>query len=252
MSKPVVEELSILAHADRSIAQAKTIEEIKSIRDRAEAARHYAKSAALGLHVQNLAAEFKLRAERKAGELLAQLSLHGGNRKSNSHHEILKLADLGIDRNKSARWQLAASIPDSIFRAYLAAAEESGTAITTQGLFRLASKSTSRHKRNRKKALVEKRSGGNSHALGQASAGGMSGRVQGANNDDQSRNGDRSQSADSESLAEIEHHLQLLATILVPLCEDRQPKLAAVCKRTAMRLLREMQDLLTQLKTTRS
>jgi hypothetical protein len=246
MSRPVAEELSILAHAARSIAQAKTIEEIKSLRDKAEAARQYAKSAALGLHIQNLAAELKLRAERKAGELLAQLSLRGGNRKSNSHHEILKLADLGIDRNKSARWQLAASIPDSVFRAYLAAAEESGTAITTQGLFRLASKSTSRHERSRKKALVEIRSAGNSHALRQESVGRMSRRVQGANN------GHRSQSVDSEIIAEIEHHLQLLATILTPLCEDRQQKLPVVCKRTVMRLLHEMQELLTQLQTTRS
>src|SRR5580698_3408063 len=59
VAKRVIDELSILVHASRSIAQATTLEEIKSIRDKAEAARQYAKSAALDLQIQNLAAEYK-------------------------------------------------------------------------------------------------------------------------------------------------------------------------------------------------
>ena len=85
MPKRVTHDLTILEHASRSLAKAKTLDEIRSIRDKAEAARQYAKSAALGLQIQNFAAELKLRAERKAGGLLAEMSLRGGDRKSNSH-----------------------------------------------------------------------------------------------------------------------------------------------------------------------
>lgn len=67
MSKRVTHALAILENAGRSLAQAKTLDEITSLRDKAEVARQYVKSATLGLQIQNLAAALKLRAERKAG-----------------------------------------------------------------------------------------------------------------------------------------------------------------------------------------
>jgi hypothetical protein len=75
-------ELSLLNHAHQAIAQVQGLDEIKNIRDKAEAVRKYAQSVGMGLELQNYAAEVKLRAERKAGELLAQMQLHGGDRKS--------------------------------------------------------------------------------------------------------------------------------------------------------------------------
>ena len=64
-------ELSILQRAARdALAAATTIEDVREIHDQAEAARVYARSAAMGLEVQNHAAEIKLRAERKAGEFV--------------------------------------------------------------------------------------------------------------------------------------------------------------------------------------
>ena len=73
MSKDGPRELALLSKASRALAEVRTIDDIKAIRDKAEAARHYARSAALGLDVQNYAAEVKLRAERKAGALLSAL-----------------------------------------------------------------------------------------------------------------------------------------------------------------------------------
>ena len=56
------------------------MDEVKAIHDVAEAARIYARQARLGLEAQNDAAEIRLRAERKLGELLADMDKHpGGN-----------------------------------------------------------------------------------------------------------------------------------------------------------------------------
>ena len=111
MSAIPSEELVALDSAARALALAITIDDIKLIRDKAEAVRKYAQSAAMGLDAQNRAAEVKLRAERKAGQLLNSLRLRGGDRKSNGHDDGLKLDDLGISQNQSTRWQREARFP---------------------------------------------------------------------------------------------------------------------------------------------
>ena len=83
--------LALLDQARHAIATAESMDEVKDIRDKAEAARKYAESASLGLEAQNYAAEVKLRAERKAGELIAQLKLHGGDRRSNDSDDRVTL-----------------------------------------------------------------------------------------------------------------------------------------------------------------
>src|SRR5882672_7752510 len=108
-------ELAVLDQASRMLVEAKSLEEIKSIRDKAEAARNYVKAAKLGLELQNCAAEVKLRAERKAGGLLRSLRLRGGDRKSKRHPAPLKLAELGISRDQSKRWLRIASVSDVEF-----------------------------------------------------------------------------------------------------------------------------------------
>src|SRR5690348_7246469 len=99
------QQLALLSTVSRALVEATTLSEIKEIRDKAEAVRHYVKSAALGLVMQNQAAELKLRAERKAGGVLAELCPHGGDRKSKSPKVTLILKDLGINKNQSSKWQ---------------------------------------------------------------------------------------------------------------------------------------------------
>jgi hypothetical protein len=53
--------------------QAKTLDDVLQIRDQAEALRVYVKAASDSLEAANAAAEIKLRAERKAGEMLAAM-----------------------------------------------------------------------------------------------------------------------------------------------------------------------------------
>lgn len=131
-------QLVVLESATHALALANTIGEIKMIRDKAEAVRKYAQSAALGLDAQNRAAEVKLRAERKAGQLLSSLNLRGGDRKSNNHADCLKLDDLGISQNQSTRWQREAQLSEDVFEEYLRTKQAAGGEILAAGVLRLA------------------------------------------------------------------------------------------------------------------
>ena len=84
------------------------------IRDQAEAARHYVKAAKMTTAMANRCAEIRIRAERKAGEMIrANPQIRqGGDRKSKYHDDTLKLDDLGISKLQSSRWQKLANIPE--------------------------------------------------------------------------------------------------------------------------------------------
>jgi hypothetical protein len=71
-----------------------------------------------GLHLQNYLAEHKLRAERRLGELLRD-TVRAGNPQL-LHGATISLADLGIERTASPRWQIVASLAPDLFEAYLA------------------------------------------------------------------------------------------------------------------------------------
>ena len=86
--------------------------DVLKIRDKAAAIKVYMQSAGESLAVQNQAAEIKLRAERKAGALLAEMELTNGGK--NQHTRELSdtmsassLSDLGITPKQSSRWQAA-------------------------------------------------------------------------------------------------------------------------------------------------
>lgn len=138
LNMPESRQLALINQATTALAEAKTLAEIRTVRDRAEAVRHYARSASLSLDLQNQAAEIKLRAERKAGKLLADLALRGGNRKSKSQPESLILADLGINRNQSSRWQQMAAVPETQFQRYLDETKAANDELSSAALRRLA------------------------------------------------------------------------------------------------------------------
>jgi hypothetical protein len=87
-------------------------------KDQAEALRLYVKQQGEGLHMQNMCAEIKLRAERRIGEMLKETVPHGGGNPQLSHDGTVrppKLPELGITRNQSSRWQAIASLPEKTF-----------------------------------------------------------------------------------------------------------------------------------------
>src|SRR5713101_6612610 len=96
------------------------VDDAKAIHDFAEAARVYARQARLGLEAQNDAAEIRLRAERKLGELLAVLPKQDGGDAARARSQAAtevppRLGDLGITKTQSSRWQAIAAVPERVF-----------------------------------------------------------------------------------------------------------------------------------------
>jgi len=67
-------------NAKRELQLATNVDEVKDLRDKAEALRLYMKQAGESLWMQNQCAEIKVRAERRAGELLKVTTVKGGER----------------------------------------------------------------------------------------------------------------------------------------------------------------------------
>lgn len=133
---------SVLAKLDAAkalLAKAETVDDVKHIRDKAEALRSYAKQAGYGLDLQNRMAELKLGAERKAGDLLVEHGFgeYGGDRKSSSS---LQLDDFGVDKFQSHRWQLEASVSEEQFEQYVTETCKAGKELTSVGLVRLGAR----------------------------------------------------------------------------------------------------------------
>jgi N6-adenosine-specific RNA methylase IME4 len=131
--------LAKLDKATHMLAEAKTLDEVKGIMDIAEAARVYARAAKLGLEAYNHAAEVKVRAERKAGEMLRQLERPSqGNPQfsqagkiDNIFQEVIQEND--IPKTTAYRWQQLAEMPELVFEKHLE--EERGERpITTSGI----------------------------------------------------------------------------------------------------------------------
>jgi hypothetical protein len=105
---PPSQESSILTHFDRAkreLELAASVDEVKKIRDQAEALRQYARQQKLSLEMQNRCAEIKIRAERRAGDILSEMGKHptGPSRGDRSHDgtDPPRLVDLGISNSKS-------------------------------------------------------------------------------------------------------------------------------------------------------
>ena len=123
-----------LDEARRALAEASTLQEIKEIRDQAEAIKAYVKAAGYSLEMQNQAAETKLRAERKGGELLKQMEKNKGVRLGGNivlpPENTPKLKDLGIEKMQSVRWQQIADLPEVIFEEVIEKTKEEKKELT--------------------------------------------------------------------------------------------------------------------------
>jgi N6-adenosine-specific RNA methylase IME4 len=143
--------------ARAALAEARTVDEVKDIHDKAEAMRAYGRMAK-DTQLEMDAAELRLRAERRLGVLLSTMPKHRGGRpaektrsESEQVSELIKLEDIGIDRKLSSRSQKVGGIAERAFEAVVAnvrqrIAEQSGRVsldITS------VDKKTRRHNRER-------------------------------------------------------------------------------------------------------
>lgn len=106
--------------ACRALAQAKSVDEVKDIRDKSDAMRHYAKQAK-NKELEIDAAEIRIRAEIRLGEMLLEQKETEGMAKGGQPYQSTgsrkepvatpTLADVGIDKKLSMRSQKLAAIP---------------------------------------------------------------------------------------------------------------------------------------------
>jgi hypothetical protein len=138
--------------AKKALAAASRVDEAKNIRDRAEAVRAYA-AQARDYDLQNRAATIRLLAERRAGQLLADMTKNPGTRgegrpkkNGNGNRPSVStstypptLEELGISPDQSSKWQrLARLFDDDTFELALGRAKEAFGELTTSGVMRLA------------------------------------------------------------------------------------------------------------------
>ncbi len=108
--------------ACRAVAEAKSVDEVKDFRNEAEAMRAYAKQAK-NKQLETDAAEIRIRAERRIGELMAAQRDAGllpeGRPKNgleeNPFSKPITLSEAGIDKNLADRARKLAAIPETEF-----------------------------------------------------------------------------------------------------------------------------------------
>lgn len=120
-----------------ALQAANSVDEVKDIRDKAQAMAAYARQAK-DTELVEWATEIKVRAERRAGEMLRDSGIKAGNPQLSKTTTIVgKLPDLGISRDQSSRWQKLAAVPEDKFEQAVAAAKEVAGEVTTAALLRL-------------------------------------------------------------------------------------------------------------------
>lgn len=113
-------------HARSALAEACSVDEVKDIRDKAEAMRAYARMAN-DTQLESDATELRLRAERRLGIMLSEQKLTIGMNKGvlrrgtdeEPRDERPTLADVGIDKKLSARSQKIGGIGEQAFEAMI-------------------------------------------------------------------------------------------------------------------------------------
>lgn len=141
--------------ARQALAACHSVDEVKEIRDKAEAMAAYARLAK-DTDMILWATEIKVRAERQAGAMLsasaasgeragrseggkhAAAVLHGKSHDSTSHPPTL--SEIGITKDQSSRWQSLASMTDEHFETAVATAKDTAGQVTTAFMLREAGK----------------------------------------------------------------------------------------------------------------
>lgn len=126
-----------------AIEQAGSFDEVKAIRDQAEAMRAYSRSIGAALEAVNAAAELRIRAERRMGEALREAEVKAGRPKENGSPDIPfsttpTLADIGISKVQSSRYQQIAAIPKATFETAIEAHKAADEPLSAAAVVRVS------------------------------------------------------------------------------------------------------------------
>jgi N6-adenosine-specific RNA methylase IME4 len=145
------------------IAKCVRVDEVKKIRDQAQALKAYVRQQGASRNLYNDAAEIKLRAERRIGELIADrdkakgaATPRGGPRARGGivqprAPETLK--ELGIERTAAKRWQDIARIPEKEFDTFIEETKKDGE-ITTAGALSIVKKQSRQSNAENKRVVT--------------------------------------------------------------------------------------------------
>lgn len=131
--------------ARQELELAESMDEVKAIRDKAEAMRIYSRQAGLALEMQNMCAAIKFRAEHMAGQMLKKMNIAQNSsanlrrgRSVQPRENSPSLKDLGITKSQSSRWQMIGNIPIEAFEKRLEEIQESGKELTSREIVEYA------------------------------------------------------------------------------------------------------------------
>lgn len=125
----MTDSLALISAARQALDAARTLPDMKAVRDTAETLRAYAKARGMGIESENMAAEIRLRAERMIGAELMRM-LRDGERANPARlgglnrygaavipddERLPVLADLGVTYNQSNDWQKLGRLDDPTF-----------------------------------------------------------------------------------------------------------------------------------------
>jgi 16S rRNA G966 N2-methylase RsmD len=152
--------------ARHALQAAQSVDEVKDIRDKAEALRIYARRSQ-DYEMSNWAAEIRIRAERRMGQMLraqkesGEMNKGGGDRKSDEYHQsrnetsdlIPTLSDMCISKSMSSRAQAIASVPEDVFETTISEYKTSKKELTGSTMQKLVKKTKKEEKSKRKSAI---------------------------------------------------------------------------------------------------
>jgi hypothetical protein len=96
-----------------------------------------------GLETQNWCAEIKIRAKRRAGELLKEMDRAQGRRTDRTSAQAepksptfeQQVADAGLDLSSAKRYQTIASMPQEVFEEHIADTKAAGNGLTSSDTY---------------------------------------------------------------------------------------------------------------------
>lgn len=129
--------IALCSRARTALAQARTAEDFKDVRDVGEAAIRLAKSRRdVGIEALLEAQEIVRRAERQLGAMLPEVT--GGSGRKERLQPATFLSDIGIEKTQSSRFQKIAQLPDDEFEAWISTCREAGEEMTQAAALRVA------------------------------------------------------------------------------------------------------------------